>query len=352
VPRSNAAPTPFSRVVLVAASAVVVLAGMRAAAPVIGPAVIALLITIAWSPSASWLRRHGWHPTVAALAGIVLGVFCIALFGLLAWLSLVQLQTNLPGYQPRVEALRDTITHLLADLPFDTSRLTSGIALQPGAVVGYVVGGIRSITTMTGSMVLLLLIMAFMMLEGLKYPAKLRHAMALSDDTASTLDQFIQSMRSYVVINSVFGLVASVINTAILFALGVDYALLWGVASFLLGFLPNVGFMLALIPPALLALLEFGFARALVVVIAYSVVNLIVDSVIKPRLVGETLDLAPIVVVLSLVFWGWLLGPVGALLAVPLSVAARYLCEAFDEMRWLAHLMSDQGPHASRAEGG
>jgi AI-2 transport protein TqsA len=352
VPKSNTTFTPFVRLILIAASGVVILAGLRAAEPVVGPAVIALLLTIAWSPGCSWLRRHGWHPTLAALTGIVLGVLIIALVGVLGWSSLLQLQTNLPGYQPRLEALRESVTRFLGNLPFETPGFTSFSVLQPEALMGYAVGLIRRVTTTTGSVVLLILIMAFMMIEGLRYPAKLRDALSMSADATSTLNDFIITMRRYVVINSVFGLVAAVLNTAILLAMGVDFALLWGVASFLLSFLPNIGFMLALIPPALLALLEFGFTRALVVIIAYSAVNLIVDSVIKPRMVGESLDLSPIIVVLSLVFWGWLLGPVGALLAVPLSIAARYLFETFDEVRWLAHLMSDQDPRALPGEGG
>ncbi len=149
-------------------------------------------------------------------------------------------------------------------------------------------------------------------------------------------------MRSYVVLNTVFGLAAAIMNTLLLWALGVDFALLWGVLSFLLSFLPNIGFVLALAPPALLALLQFGVARAVMVAIGFIVINTIVDNVIKPRFVGESLDLTPAVIVLSLVFWGWLLGPVGALLAVPLSIATKFLLEAFDDARWLAHLMSDQ----------
>jgi len=107
---------------------------------------------------------------------------------------------------------------------------------------------------------------------------------------------------------------------------------------------PNVGFVIALVPPALLALVQFGAGRAALVVAGYVVINFIVDNVIKPRFVGESLDLTPIVVVISLIFWGWLLGPVGALLAVPLSIGAKFLFESFDESRWLAHLMSDRGP--------
>ena len=339
--------TPLGRLLLTLASVVAVLAGMRAAAPVIGPVFIALLITIAWSPGSTRLRRHGWHPTVAALTGIVLGVIAMTFFVALVWMSLVQLQERLPEYQPRVAAIQRTIADKLAGLPIDSSRLFSSETLQPGALVGYALRAIRRLTETAGNLAILVLLMAFMMIEAVRYPEKLRDALASSSTAVDRANRFGESMRSYVVINAIFGLIAAVANTALLLALGVDFAVLWGVVSFLLSFVPNVGFLMAMVPPAVLALVQFGFVRAGIVVVGYVVINFAVDTVIKPRFVGESLDLTPIAVVVSLVFWGWLLGPVGALVAVPLSIAAKFLFESFDESRWLAHLMSDRNPSAA-----
>ncbi|HET8771002.1 MAG TPA: AI-2E family transporter [Gemmatimonadaceae bacterium] len=344
--------SPLSRLLLTVACGVIVLAGVRAAGSVIGPIIIALLLTIAWSPGANWLRRKGWPPTIAALTGIVLGIIFIALFVLLVWTSLSQLQENLPSYQPRIEALRQSVTSLLASAPFDTSRILSAEALQPGAIVGYALTFIKSITATAGGLGVLVLIMAFMMIEAVRYPAKLQDAIASVEDAGdgakakrfARLEAFGRTMRSYVVINTVFGLVASAANTVLLLALGVDFAILWGVVSFLLSFLPNIGFLIALVPPALLALVQFGLARALFVVAGFVVINFIVDNILKPRFVGESLDLSPVVVLLSLLFWGWLIGPAGALLSVPLSIAAKFLFESYAETRWMAHLMSDARP--------
>jgi len=337
-------PTPLSQLLLTLASAVLVLAGIRAASPVIGPIVIALLLTIAWSPAAGWLRKHGTPPTVAALAGIVLGVLFVALFALLVWSSLGQLQQKLPEYQPRVEAIWQSIGEQLARLPFETPAILSAESLQPDAMLGYALGLIRKLTSAAGAAIGLILIMAFMMIEAVRYPEKLLDAVSSSGTISGPLERFGQSMRSYVLINFVFGLIAAVLNTALLLALGIDFAILWGLGSFVLGFLPNVGFVIALVPPALLALLQYGFGRAMVVVAAFAAINVVVDTLIKPRFVGESLDLSPAVVLLSLIFWAWMLGPSGALLAVPLSLAAKFLFESFDETRWMAHLMSDAKP--------
>ena len=334
----------LGRLLLTTAGAIAVLAAMRTAAPILGPVFVALAITIAWSPGSAWLRGRGVNPSVSALTGILLGILVIVTFVGLIWTSLVQLQDKLPGYQPRIEAIQLLIKTKLADLPIDTSRLFSSETFQPGAIVGYAVRLIRNLTQTAGNLFLLLLLMAFMMLEAGRYPEKLREALANRTDALERFQGFAAKIRSYVVINAIFGLVVATLQTILLLALGVDFAILWGVMSFLLSFVPNVGFIIALIPPSLLALVEFGFTRALIVIIGYVVVNFIVDNLIKPRFVGESLDLAPLVVVVSLLFWGWLLGPLGALVAVPLSIAAKVFFESFEESKWLAHLMSDAGP--------
>jgi len=328
---------------LTVASGVAVLAGMRVAAPIIGPVVVAFIITIAWSPGSAWLRNKGWRPSVAALTGLLLGVVGMALFVALVWSSLIQLQDKLPGYQPRIEALQQMISQRLSDLPIDSSRLFSGDMLRPSALVGYAVSFVRKITSAVGNLFFLVLLMAFMMLEAVRYPQKLRDALATSSTGVEQFNRFSKSIREYVVINSIFGLIAAAINTTLLLLLGIDFAILWGVLSFLLSFVPNIGFAIALVPPALLGLVEFGFTRAALVVAGYTVINFLVDNVFKPRFVGESLDLSALVVVLSLLFWGWLLGPIGALIAIPLSIGTKFLLEGFEESRWLAHLMSDQG---------
>ncbi len=333
--------TPFGALLVTLGGGVLVLAGMRAAAPVVGPLLIALLITIAWSPASAALQRRGWPPTLAALTGIVVTVAALALFAALVWTSLVELQQKLPEYQPRVEAIRESLAQRLATLPFDSSHLLQAEMLQPGALVGTALQMIRGLTEAAGTIALLGLLMAFMMIESVHDPWKLQASFAYSPAARARVTQFGQSMRSYIVINTIFGLIAAVANTVLLMVLGVDFPLLWGVVSFLLSFVPNIGVLISVVPPALLAVLQFGFGRAAAVVVGFVAINFLVDNVLKPRYVGESLNLTPIVVVVSLIFWGWLLGPLGALVAVPLSIALKFLFETFEESRWLASLMSD-----------
>jgi len=340
----------LGRLLLTLASAVAVLAGMRIAAPILGPVLIALMITIAWTPGSQWLRRHGWPSSVAALTGIVIGMLVILIFVGLVWSSLIQLQDKLPGYQPRIESLQQVIRDRLSDLPIESSRLFTGELLRASSIVTYGLTTIKRITQTAGTVIVLMLLMAFMMIEATRFPGKLKRALSSHPEAIEQLTRFGDSIRGYLVINAAFGLVAAIINTLLLIALGVDFPLLWGLLSFLLSFVPNVGFLIALVPPALMALVEAGFIRAAIVVGAYTLINFVVDNVIKPRFVGHTVDLSPLIVVVSLFFWGWLLGPMGALVAVPLTIALKFFFESFTDSRWLAHLMSDAGPRPSAVD--
>ncbi|HMA19333.1 MAG TPA: AI-2E family transporter, partial [Gemmatimonadaceae bacterium] len=290
--------SPLGRLLLSAAGAVAVLAGMRAAASIIGPVLIALIITVAWSPGSDWLRKRGWHPSLAALTGIALGVIGVALFVALVWSSLLQLQDNLPGYQPRIEALQQLLRRQLSNLPIDTSRLFTTSVFSPSSIVGYALRIVQNVTQTAGNLFLLVLLMAFMMLEAVRYPQKLVEAFSSSPEVIARYARFSESIRSYVGLNAVFGLAAAFLDTMLLLSLGVDFAILWGVLSFLLSFIPNIGFIIALTPPTLLALIQFGFGRSIAVLAGYIVINFIVDNIVKPRFVGGRLDLSPLVVVI------------------------------------------------------
>lgn len=333
--------SPIGRMLVTVAAAVAILAGMRASATILSPIILALVITIAWSPGADWLRRRGLNPTAAALAGIVAGIAVIGLVVALVWISLIQLQDKLPTYQPRIAALQEMITEKLRILPIDSSRLLSSDTFKPASLVGYALRIIRQLTQTAGNLIVLVLLMAFMMLEAINFPAKLRAAFGSNSEAIEHLKGLGDCIKSYMLINAAFGLAAAVVNTVLLLALGVDFAFLWGVLSFLLSFVPNIGFIIALVPPGLLALIEFGFTRAAIVVGGYTLINFVSDNVIKPKFVGASIGLSPLIVVLSLLFWAWLLGPMGALVAVPLSIAVKFLFDGFEESRWIAKLMSD-----------
>ena len=147
------------------------------------------------------------------------------------------------------------------------------------------------------------------------------------------------------------GLAAAVVNVILLAIIGVDFALLWGVLSFFMSFVPKIGFFLSLVPPAIMALIQFGLPQMLIVIVAYIVINNVIDNVIVPQFIQESVNISPTVTYLSLVLWAWVLGPIGAILAVPLAITLQAILASREETRWLAYMMgSGKEPFESGAE--
>ena len=142
---------------------------------------------------------------------------------------------------------------------------------------------------------------------------------------SAALSQFAVATRTYLVVTTVFGLIVAVLDTVALWIIGVPLAITWGLLSFITNYVPNIGFILGLIPPALLGLVSGGWQTALAVIVVYCVLNLIVQSVIQPRFVGDSVGLSVTVTFVALLFGTWLIGPIGAILAIPLTLLAKAL---------------------------
>ena len=158
-------------------------------------------------------------------------------------------------------------------------------------------------------------------------PARLRHLTGGHPEQLDRLRRFADDMRSFFKLNAVMGAIAAIADTVVLLAIGVDFALFWGLLSFLLSFIPNIGFILSMLPPAILALIQFGWEAAALVILAYCAINLLFDYVLRPRIIGKDLNMSQAVTFLSVLLWGLLLGPTGALLSVPLTLIVKLILE-------------------------
>lgn len=328
VPSGGTPFTPQLRALLGAACIVVIVFGLRAAAPVLNAFLLALVIAQSLSPLAEILTRRGVKPVWAAVISVVLvlvaGVTIIGLLGT----SLSRLVTELPNYERGLFALRDRSLELLARFNIDAKQVITSDVLNPGRMVALATGLVQRVAGTLGHALLILLLVAFMLIDlallkgstadhhpGLRW---MREAEAYGSD-----------VRSYVRITGIAGLIAAGANLVVLEVLRVDFAITWAVLSFFLSFVPVVGFAMALLPPACIALLEFGLGRALLVVAGYVIINFVVDNIIKPRFMQEGFEISILEVFFSLLFWGWVLGPVGTILAVPLTLTVRRLRERF-----------------------
>jgi len=318
-----------------AAGAVVAVGGMRAVADLLAPVLLALMLTVTASPLTGWLRRRGtpsWLAVTATASTVYLTLFAL---GAALAASIAQLVDLLPTYADQFAALRADLAGALSGLGVDASAIPDRV--DPGRVLA-ILGGLGGALS---DSVLLLAVVLFMSLDTARIPDQLLGASAQRPEVVRALRSFARGTRRYLLVSTVFGLIVAVIDTALLWALGVPLPLLWGLLAFVTNYVPNIGFVLGLAPPALLGLLEGGVRLFLAVVVLYSVVNFVIQSVIQPKIVGDAVGLSATVSFLSLVFWAWVLGPLGALLAIPLSLLAKGLLVDIDPAnRWMVPLIS------------
>lgn len=319
------------------AAFVIVVAGLKAATPLVEPLLLAALVAVAVMPLLRALTRRG----LPVGAGILVVVMLLVLAGgattLLIADTLRDFTQNLPAYQARLDAQFAAFSAWLA---------TQGIALpaqalDPGMAMSLASGLLAAFGNLLANGFLVLLVVVFMLLEAAHFRDKLRLALRGGEATLSRFDEVIAGINHYLVIKTAISLATGALIGLWLWFLGVDYALLWALLAFLLNFVPNIGSVIALVPPVLLALVQLGVDGALLAIAGGVAVNTVIGNVIEPRVTGRGVGLSPLVVMLSLVVWGWVLGPVGMLLSVPLTMIARIVLDASPSTRPLAILLGD-----------
>lgn len=308
---------------------------MREAQAVVVPALLACFLAVVADAPVAWLARKG-VPRVVAIVGVVAGVaLALLAVGALVGSSAQELSQRAPAYQ---QALHQRIDSLLAGtegspIPADAGGIADKIS--PGAVLGLASDLLSGLGDLFGKAFLILLLMIFFLLEVPGLNAKLA-ALGSSRGAWASVEQ---SLRSYLAIKTATSLMTGVVVGVFLAVLGVEFAVLWGLLAFLLNYVPTIGSIFAALPAVLLALLQNGPGLALAAAAGYLVINGVIANLLEPRFMGKGLGLSMLTVLLSLVFWGWLLGPVGMLLAVPLTTTVKIALEKHDGTQALAGLL-------------
>jgi AI-2 transport protein TqsA len=349
-------PLPRGVVVLLGlACGVVAVAGMRFVSDLIGPVLLALMLTVTVSPLGAWLRRHG-APAWAAGLALVVSVYLIVLgLGGALVFALTRLVDLMPEYQAQFAQLRADAVQTLNGFGIgqeQVAELTEPMRAEGvGDLVQAVLGSALGVVS---NSFFLLAVLLFLCLDAVHFPARLGLAARERPEVVGALRGFAQGTRRYLLVSTIFGIIVAVIDTAMLWALGIPLPVLWGLLSFITNYIPNIGFVIGLVPPALLGLLEGGPQLMFMVIALYCVVNFVIQSVIQPKVVGDAVGLSASVSFLSLVFWAWVLGPLGALLAIPLSLLTKGLLVDIDPTsRWIGPLISSDGSEgAPPATGG
>lgn len=333
-------------VLLGTAALVVTVAGLRGVSDLLGPIFLALVLTIAMAPLTSRLRRRGAPGWVATVAGI-LGVYTVLvlLAGALTY-AIAALAAELPAYADQFDSLVEQGAALLDRLGVDQRQLETALdQLDLSSVVGVLQNVLGQIVGVASDLLLILLVLLFMGMDATGFGARMAALARHRPELATALAGFARGTRRFLWTSSLFGLVTAVLDTLALWAIGVPLPAVWGLLAFITNYIPNIGFVIGLVPPALLGLLEGGPVTMLAVVAVYLVVNFVVESVVQPKIVGDAVGLGATVTLLALVFWGWLIGALGALLAVPLTLLAKaLLVDADPDRRWITVLISASPP--------
>jgi predicted PurR-regulated permease PerM len=266
-------------------------------------------------------------------------------------LSVVKLAELLPQYAPSADQLRSDVQGTLhrAGVP-DAQARSALTEVDLGKVTGWLTGLVSGVLGLLGNLFFLVTVLFFFCAEAAGFGRKIAAIGRDKPELAAALTRYATGVRRYLVVTAVFGGIVAVLDTSALWLLGIPLPLLWGLFSFLTNFVPNIGFVLGVIPPALIALLDQGWGSMLAVLAVYSVLNLVIQTFIQPRFVGESVGLSTTVAFLSLAVWAFLLGPLGALLAVPMTLLVRALFVDPDpSARWTAALISSVPPAAPAA---
>ena len=321
------------------AAFVVIVAGMKASAPLLVPFLLALFIAVIIASPYSWLQARGL-PAILALL-VVLGLFVgvVFLIGALIGTSVDDFSRNFPEYQVRLKENTDSLIAWLDDKGLHISGDAVSAYMDPAKAMKLVANIISSLGGALTNGFLILITVIFLMLEAASFPGKWRTARNNPEDSLAQFYATIHNINQYMGIKTLTSLATGIAIAAWLTILGVDYPLLWGLLAFLLNFVPNIGSIIAAVPAVLLALVQLGPVSALLTAMGFLAVNITIGTFLEPRVMGKGLGLSTLVVFLSLIFWGWVLGPVGMLLSVPLTIAIKIALGSNDNTRWMAIML-------------
>ena len=311
-------------VLLGSAAAVVFLGGVRAANDFVAPVMLALVLTIAVAPVRRIALRHRWPSWAATLVTLVTAYLIVVVLSLSLAVSAVRLATTIPQYADEADDLVANLQGWLSDRGLDEATLQQALGqLDIGKVADLLTGVLDGLLGVLGSFLFLVTVLFFTTADVAGVPMRDALLRESKPGLAASLQGFVHATQHYLIMSAIFGGIVAVLDTGALWLLGVPLPALWGLLAFVTNFVPNIGFVIGLVPPAILGLLEGGWSMFLAVIAIYCVLNVVIQTFIQPRYVGDAVGLSPTVTFLSLTLWTFVLGSLGALLAVPMTLLAR-----------------------------
>ncbi|MEO8166677.1 MAG: AI-2E family transporter [bacterium] len=333
-----------TRFFLIAASLVVIVWGINQAKGVVVLFLVSAFLAVIGRVPVRWMERKGIPSVVAVLIVVAAMVTLVLGLGIVVGASLNDFSNALPVYQTRMHDMMQGFKDFLRTKGM---RVTDKILLgyvNPEAILNFTGTLFAQLSSVLSNILVILFTVMFILLEGSGFPVKLRAVLGNPQAAFPQLTKFANDLKRYMFIKTLINLTAGILTALWLSFLGVDFPVLWGFLAFLLHFIPSVGSIVAAVPAVILALIQFGGGPALLTATGYIVIGMILGNVIEPKIMGQRLGLSVLVVFVSLIVWGSMLGVVGALLCIPLTMTVKLACEANENTKWIAVLL---GPEIS-----
>ncbi len=338
---ASTASNPVRDVLLGLAALVIVIAGARYAAPLLQPFLLALFLAIICGSQVKRLFDKGWPHWLAISCVLAVVILAVAAPFLLVGSSLEEFREALPTYQQQFQTLMAAISDWFSQRGLDINTQALGETLDPARAMSFFASFVGGVGGTFSNLFMILLTVIFLLADAADFPRKLALSRPnQSTQVFATLREFISMMNRYFVAKTMVSMLTAALIWGGLYALDIRFAGLWAFFAFLLNFIPVIGSIIAAIPVVSLAVLAMDPTELLLLIMLYVSVNAIVGNIIEPAWMGQRLGLSTLSVFLSLVFWGWVFGPVGTLLSVPLTMVVKFIAERSEQLGWLALFLS------------
>ena len=325
---------------IVAASVVIVLAGTKMASVIVVPFLLSLFLATILSPFYIWLKKLGLGEIFSLIIIVLFLLLVIGSMVTLVGSSVQDFTQNTPLYEEKLKTDLREFFELLDGWGMHIPREDFMNIFQTGSLVRYIATTLKSLGSLLTNSFMIILTVTFMLMEISQFANKIKQN---NSNGLIQLTEISDKIKHYILLKALTSAATGISIAIILKIFGIHYAVLWGLFAFALNFIPNIGSILAAVPAVLMAIVQYNPGTALAVMVSYLIVNVLIGSIIEPRILGKGLGLSTLVVFLSLIFWGWLLGPVGMLLSVPLTIMIKIALDTQPNTKWIATLLSSGG---------
>lgn len=325
------------------AALIIIMAGMIFAKTIITPFLLALFISIVCAQPISWLEKKripGWLALIIVILGLII---LFSGFAFLIGGTVSSFSSNVSKYEATLTAISNTFIRFLNEKGLKISPAEVSNYIQPARILEYTAGAVNGLLNVMGNTFLIFLIILFTLGEFGSFTLKAKAILGGSDESMSYVSTIVKNVRHYLGIKTLICLLTGILIYIAMLIIGVDYPLLWALIAALMNYIPNIGSIIAAAPAVLMALVQFGLGGALWTLGSFLAVNNILGNLIEPRIMGKGLGLSTLVVFLSLLFWGFILGPVGMFLSVPLTMTIKIILEQNERTRWIAIVLGTPG---------